>query len=393
MQKVIFLLSFFAYSGYYVGLAFLFAFKLSELSRLYSIPLRLFLALLMVWLIQKNFKGLVEKARNVWFLLFLLFWGLYFMKVMYTANVSAVFYTSKPWYEFIFFALTYVILPFLSFMAIDYHRYKQTILNGFIFSGFLLGLANLYIYGGALGSGIARVSELTYETGDEILSPLALSYSGSLTIVLCVYKLLMAKSNSTWVRLYLLATIVLAFIMFLLGSSRGSVIAIMLSIMVFLAYSPAKNKFQLMVLTALATPAVIWAIEASGSGVLSRFANVSKDGGGGRMTLWSNAFEHFLQYPLFGGRVEIGGFYPHNFILEILMATGVIGGILIFPLFLKTILKSRSLKGEDMFVFLIFIQGLCLHIFSGAVWSATLLFLPMGIILYYSKSDNYRTLV
>lgn len=388
MKNIIFILSFFAYSGYYVGLAFLFAFKLSGFSRQYSVPLRVFLVLLMLWVIQNRLKYLFEKRKNNWVFLFLLFWGFYFVKVLYTESIASLWAISKPWYEFLFYASTYVILPFITFMVIDFNKYKDTILNGFIFSGFLLGLANIYIYGGALGSGISRISELTYVTGDDILSPLALSYSGSLTLVLCVFKLLMGENKNTWVRLYLIATIVLAFIMFLLGSSRGSVIAIGLSIMVFLAYSPSKNKLQLMILTIVATPLVIWGVEASGSGVFSRFSNASKDGGSGRMNLWSNAVEHFFENIIFGGRIEIGGIYPHNFLLEILMSTGVIGSLLILPLFIKTFSNSYRLSKSDMFIFLIFMQGIAMHLFSGSLYTATLIFLPMGLILTYNKNTN-----
>jgi len=391
MKKIIFILSFFSYSGFYVGIAFLFAFNLSELSRFYSIPLRVLLAILMLWVIKKEYNNLIDVKKRRLIVTFLMFWVLYFLKVLYTENVSTVTQTSKPWYEFIFFSITYVILPFITFMSIDYTRYKFTILNAFILSGFLLGLANLYIYGGALGTGIARVSELTYKTGDEILSPLALSYSGSLTIVLCVYKLLIIKNNNKKQIIYLISTIILAFIMFLLGSSRGSVIAIAFSIMVFLGYSPTKNKIQLIILTAIITPAIIWAIEISGSGVFSRFADASKDGGGGRIDIWSKTVEHFLNNPIFGGKVEINGIYPHNFILEILMATGVVGAIIILPLLFKTFIRSRFLSKDLMFMFLIFIQGIALHLLSGSLYTATLVFLPMGFILIQDKFQKENT--
>src|SRR5690606_2536180 len=116
MRNILFILSFFAYSGFYVGLAFLFAFNLSELSRFYSIPLRIVLAILMLWVIQKRIQHLFDKDKINLIFLFLLFWGFYMVKVLFTENTISESAISKPWYEFIFYALTFVILPFLTFI-------------------------------------------------------------------------------------------------------------------------------------------------------------------------------------------------------------------------------------------------------------------------------------
>ncbi len=390
MKRIIFILSFFGYSGYYVGLAILFSLNMSSLSRFYSIPLRLFLAFLMIICIKKNIANIKTKKTYFIIALFIFFWILYFLKVLYSENITSLGELSKPWYEFIFFAATYVILPFITFIVIDFERYKSVILEGMIFSGFLLGLVVLYMYGGALGTGVGRVSNLAYTTGEAILSPLALSYAGSLTFALCIFKLLIEKRNTKIQKIYLYSTIILSFIMFLLGSSRGSVIALLLSAIVFLGYSPLKNKLQLIVLSILATPVIIWAIEASGSGVISRFDGTKKSGGGGRAAIWSDTIDHFLENPIFGGKIEIGGIYPHNFILEIFMATGIIGAFLILPLIFSAFFKISRLSKNAMFVFLIFIQGFSMHFFSGSFYTATLLFFPLGLIFGFEKYENER---
>ena len=54
MKKIVFLVSFFTYSGYYAGLAIIFSLNLTTLSRYYSIPLRIVLALAMIYLIIKS---------------------------------------------------------------------------------------------------------------------------------------------------------------------------------------------------------------------------------------------------------------------------------------------------------------------------------------------------
>lgn len=387
MRQIIFLVSFFTYSGYYAGLAILFSLNLASLSRNYSIPLRLLLAGTMVYYIQKNLDKINIKKINL-IIFFLIFWIYYFVKVLYTESSVPSSQLTRPWFEFVFFAITYVILPFITFTVLNFNEYKRVILNAFIFSGFVLGSFSLYIYGGALGTGIGRISNLSYETGEATLSPLALSYSGSLTIVLCILKLLRQKENSSFQKVYLWVTIVLAFIIFLLGSSRGSIVSLLLSLIIIFSYTPLKHKFKLICLSIISIPVIIWAIEASGSSLIKRTSNIQSDGGGGRDLIWSNAFNHFLENPIFGGKVEIGGGYPHNIIIEILMATGIIGALLILPLIIKSFSKGFKMKKEDIFVFLIFIHGFTLHLFSGALWGSILIFTPMGILLTYSQKSH-----
>ena len=57
---------------------------------------------------------------------------------------------------------------------------------------------------------------------------------------------------------------------------------------------------------------------------------------------------------------------------------------MILPLIFKAFSKSLNMKKEDIFIFLIFIHGFTMHLFSGALWGAILIFMPMGILLTYS---------
>ncbi|WP_210423681.1 O-antigen ligase family protein [Croceivirga thetidis] len=342
----------------------------------------------MIFIITKSVSNFSNKKKSLVVFAFVLFWAFYFFKVLTTQNVAIDGELMRPWFEYIFYGVSYVILPYITFTIIDFHKYKEVMLNGLIFSGFVLGIFALYTYGGTLGSDVGRISYLTYETGEQTLSPLALSYSGSLTMVLCIFKLLVVKGNTKYQRIYLLATLVLSFIMFLLGSSRGSVVALFLSFLVFLAYSPLKTRIQMLASSILAIPVIIWAIEASGSGIISRIENTKEDGGSGRSSIWADTIEHFMDNMVFGGRVEIGREYPHNMILETLMATGLVGSIILFSLLIATFFSSLNLKKGDLFLFQIFIQGLSLSLFSGSLIGSTLLFLPMGAIIVYKAQTR-----
>ncbi|SHG36097.1 O-antigen ligase family protein [Flagellimonas flava] len=391
MKKLVFFISFFIYSGYYAGLAIIFSLKMDELSRFYTIPLRIIVVLVMLYIIRKNWRNLLAHKLSIYIFLFVVFWIFYILKVLYTENVSFGNQLNNSWFEYIFFALTYVVVPFIAFLSVDFKAYKNVILDAMIFSGFVMGIVSTYIYGALLITGVGRLSMLTYETGENVLSPLALSYAGALTIVLCIHRLVVIKETSKYQKLYLYATIVFAFVMFLLGSSRGSVIALMLTLPLFILYSPLKQKISLIVLTIISTPIVIWAIEASGSNIFERIGNTKEDQGSGRQDLWINAFDHFVEYPLIGGRIELDYIYPHNLILEILMSTGIIGFFLIIPVIFKGFKLSffhTKNDRQNLFVLLIIIQGFIQHFFSAGIYTSTILFVPIALVFSLANNND-----
>jgi len=392
MKKLVFLLSFFAYSGYYAGLAIIYATGLRSLSRIYSLPLRIILGMIAVFIFIKYVKRVFLNPYKKYITLFLLFWVIYFLKVVVTESNVLSSELKRFWAEYIFYASTFVVLPFLAFVSIPYQKFKKTILDGFIYSGIILGVLATYLYGSLLARGIGRLSLITYETGEDVLNPLSLSYSGALTIALCLYKLVIMKVSKKE-KIVLWTGIVTGFIMFLLGSSRGSVIALLLTLPLLILYSPAKKKVQLTILAFLSVPVIAWAITASGSSIIERIGGTSDDDGGGRGTLWDNAISHFLENPIFGGRIEIGNTYPHNFIIEILMATGIVGAIFIFPILIKSFSLGRRRvieNKENLFIYFILIQGFVQHFFTAGFYTGTLLFIPIAIFFSMSSKSEIK---
>ncbi|MDL5514500.1 O-antigen ligase family protein [Arenibacter sp. M-2] len=391
MKRLIFIISFFVYSGYYAGLAFIFSFNLSSLSRFYSVPLRVVMALIMLAIIHRFRKRLVQNTNSHYAILFIVFWIFYTVKVLFTESTTSSHELARIWIEYPLYALLYVVIPFMAYYSIDIKKYQKDIINGFISSGFILGLVSLYLYGKFLAQGIGRLNLVSYQTGEEVLNPLALSYAGVLTIVLCIYRLLILKERRKLQIVYLISTIILSFILFLLGSSRGSVIAIMLTLPVFIAYSGVKQKFKFITVSILSIPIIIWAMEASGSSLFERMGNTVEDKGGGRESLWANAFSHFLENPIFGGKIEIGGIYPHNFILEILMSTGLLGIILFMTVLIKGFFlgrKNASIDNTSVFALLLLVVGFSQYSFSGGVYTAINLFVPLGIIFGIQNNNT-----
>jgi hypothetical protein len=395
-KKWVYVLSFFSFAGYYLGLALILSFGYLEFSRYYSIPLRISLMIIMLMLILKNIHRGVKQFSEIYPALLVIFSMLYIIKVIISeANYSK--FLSRSWYEYIFYFISYSLLPFITFSSINFEKYKKTILNAFIFCGFVLSVLSLYLYRNILTMGLGRISMIKYEFPKmETLSPLTLSYCGVLTIVLCVYKLIYQKTNGFKQKAYFYITIILSFVIFFLGASRGSLVALLLSFTFLIYHASTRNRSRILILCVVALPLIMYGVEATGSAIFIRTEELIETGeAGGRLELWSKAFEEFKNNPILGGRIEVSGIYPHNIFLEILMATGIIGFTLFSIVFIKSVKKGLNLIKKDkyyMFPFLILITGITLNMFSGSVYDAILLFISMGMLFSKPKlitSTNY----
>ncbi|RKN76946.1 O-antigen ligase family protein [Ulvibacterium marinum] len=387
------LVSFFMYSGFHAIIALTIAFLGADASRLVSIPIRLLttagmIIIIAYWWFHKKrvFKG------NIFYLLFICFWMFYFIKVLW--HFSNGHPLRLSWAEYIFYALNFCILPFLAFSYIPFDKYKKTIIRSMIFSGFLMGIATVYLYKDILGSGIGRISLARYSNpGLETLNPLSLSYASVLTIMLCVYELLYNQSKNKLYTVYMYVTISLSFVMFLLGASRGSVLALLISIAFLVYSSPRKIKMKSYALIAFSVPFLLWGVAKTGSEVFSRSAGSLKSGSTGREKLWMDAWNEFSNFPFVGGRIEIG-YYPHNFILEVMMAMGVVGLLIFLPLLFSGLKKTISLPKVDknyIWVSILLLQGVCQYLFSASLYMSTLFFFPLGILFQTELSRFNNT--
>lgn len=384
-NNIVAIICFFSFSGYYLGLSFFFILNKISFTRFYSIPLRIVLIALMLYGIYKNIDRIKHKYTVPAFLLFSM---IYIFKTVYTEFIG--FEMSSPWFEYVFYYFSYSFFPFFFFSTINFKKYKNIIIDTLIFSGFILGVASIYMFKEVLiTGGIGRISLLTYETGDSIISPLALAYSGSLTIALCLYKLIY-EVNTRFYTTYLFITMVISFILFFLGSTRGALIAILLCVLVFIYFGSVQNKLRAFLYFILSIPLIIYGVQKTGSSIFERSMSTIETGdSSGREPLWNDAINEFTKHPIFGGRIEVSGIYPHNLFIEILMATGVIGFLIFMVFFAGSVKKGFvAAKSDTIYIipFLIFICGLSQHMFTGALWSAIMFFSALGM---FNSFSNY----
>lgn len=379
-KTIVYIVSFFLFSGYYAVLSIFFNIGRSELSIYFTFPLRIFLSVIMVYYIIKNFKNIKSKKFNN--IIFIMFSCWYIVKILYTANLSAI--TSLVWYEYLFYYLSFVFFPFFFFKVLDIKKYERFITNAFIFSGFLLGAISVFTFKQVFSSGgIGRISQLSENGGSAVISPLALAYSGSFTVLLCLYRLNSQKINKWTEKIYLITTLILSIIIFYFGATRGALIVLIVGVFALLYFSQKKKMAKMLIYFLVLSPVFIYLAQVTGSALVDRSIRATEGDTSGRNILWKEGFQEFLNNPFFGGRIEVSGIYPHNIFIEILMSMGIIGFVLFLVLFLNISISGIYIANKKNFNFLgilMLLTGTILHSFSGALWSSIILFSALGIL-------------
>ncbi|WP_312993435.1 O-antigen ligase family protein [Chryseobacterium flavum] len=379
--------SFFLFSGFYIGLELILFTGNKSLSRFYTLPVRLVFPFLAIILIKTNKKFFVNKNTVLIFVLFLY----YVLKVLFSENLPQAS-LSRSWFEYILYFIIYCFTTFIFFSNVNLKKYLPTIIRTILLSGFLLSICTIYLYKDALFSGVGRISMLKYQSGMEdsdIISPLSLAYGAALNLSLLLpyYKLYAKKTVFT--KVYLLLNAVFSLIIFALGSTRGAFLALVLSVLFYIVSSRG-SKFKYVIITVLFVPVFFYILNLTGSNLLDRTTNAVEGGdSSGRNILWEAAIKEFINYPIFGGRIEVSGIYPHNIFLEVAMAMGIVGLFLFIFIIVNSLVRFYNLKFDyKIFVYIFFLNALCQHLFTGAFWGSILLFFSLGLMNFNTNDKS-----
>lgn len=392
MKNLPFIISFLTYAGYYVVLGAIIALGYIELSRSFTVPLRLLtLGLICISIVKYGFK-LTPQNRNV-FYFFFAFWLVYFCRIAFEMLRGNPYLHKSP-SEMALFAFSFGIMPFLYFNQQRSDEDYKLILKGILVAIISLSFLSLYLYLDLLIAGVGRINKASNVMKEDVstLSPLALSYSSAAGIAI-VLSIFLYKLNGFYkLNKYLLilaASVPIA--PFLLGASRGSVIAFILPFIVINFLKSGKGKLKSIVLMTLFIVVVGFLATLTGSGVFVRLITTynkyeSGNSADGRESYYSSSFDQFLGSPLVGDSLqnELFKFYPHNIILEVMLSTGLIGLIPFLMLLYMAWRRSMRIinhRQELIWIVILYWQGFLQHMFSGALYSALWFWASLGLIL------------
>lgn len=389
-DKSIYTATFLNYCGYFVYLMLLFYTGLNTASLGFSVGLRLIVLLALFVFFIKSSK-LKVKAPSYIFILFSVF---YLSRILIDAAKGLPYFVTTT--KLILYYLSFCMIPFLllcntRFRITDFVTIRKALLA----SGFIFSLLALFFFRSYIGT-VGRLTTATAET--DMLSPLALSYCSSLSIGIAA-SYWMENKTKLVEKIFLAALIVLSATPFFLGSSRGSLVALVFPF--FLIMISKKNivaNLRLIFVSFLALVAIVYFSEYFGSSLIDRLTSTTSDIEQGdasaiRTIMWENALNQFANYPILGDRLKVDGFdiYPHNIFVEILQCTGLLGFI---PFFLLTIIVfNKTMKifrhsPANSWLGVLFIQCFMQNMFSGSISSASWLMVSMAFVLAFTRQEN-----
>jgi len=201
-------------------------------------------------------------------------------------------------------------------------------------------------------------------------------------VSLCVLLTDSGRKMKIWAAIVTIASAAMAY----QAASRGPLVALAM-VAVLIIFSSGKSRWLLLALAILTVIGSLFSLmDFSGLLDRTRFTTVGEDAGSlERFQLIIDAFSDFWNSPIYGNGFEVsgGGGYPHNVLVEVFMATGVIGGTILLlalvPVFIKAYQSSKQSLNLGSMLFVQYFVG---YQFSGSLWGAYLMWLGMAMVTH-----------
>ena len=363
------------------------------------------LALYLIVIALINNKKRLSLLTPVWFIF--IFWIGYSIRLLYDMNIADVHFGSKPDSLVYGYAFGNILLPLLALIMWYKHVYLKDVAS-LIFKFFFVANVLIFIIlvqqngGFNLNLFVTRASAMgeNEEIAELVLNPIAIGRYGGLLAIASLYFMLIVKKARIWIHLPIF---IFGLIMLTLGASRGPFVSTIAALFVVGAYRFRISYSKVITLLKLILIIVVVGFVANKSlgdkinlddfqmyNRLSRLMeDRKKDRKETRDLAWASAWQDFLDSPIVGKQFvgTFDNFYPHNIILEIPMATGLLGSFCFLGFFIPLLInmiKSYWNRDKNYFFFtIIFTPMLIGNLFSGCLYMGVDLWLIMALMICY----------
>lgn len=363
-----------------------------ENSMIFSIPYRFLVFLFSLYIIYRNFS--LQRFTNIAVLSILFFWLLYLIKNYLSFKHD--FYDadfSNKFYEIYTRIIVIALIPSIALLLIDYRKTDLSqVVKGFFYTLLVMLSLNL-IYAMVMPHG----AFLSY-----IFSIYYISYGHlgtSLVLISLFYLLFKPQENSIYLLSY---GLFLGAVTIIIAGARSPFLAFMVVIPYLLI---VKKNFKLILIFAVFLILAIIMIYFLGKSPDYQFEFTNRtylwlfEGDNSlRTPLFERAIDVFKINPVFGGRTHYeDGMYPHNIVLELLMATGIVGLVLYILKFLPVLKNFYLFTSRSNNIFYVLFFAVFLQYFVLSSTSFTLYSVPeflyfssiiIGISLNYYNEEN-----
>lgn len=342
---------------------------------------------------------------NIDVALFIAFWSFYFFRILNDTFLEDIILSRPQWFYWLW-AFGVCFLPaFALILPRQWVKFDA--------------LGVILLYAGAICCVLilARGNfDFITSSGDVVdggrlnvvaLNPIFVGHVGASSCVLGAWMLVKAHlRGSSWVSKGVSAIAIIAGSMVLIKADSRGPLAALLVVSLFYIASLQVSKIAVASLFALSIAAVMMQIgviddrllDSIGlSRVSASFSDQLDVSATQRQVSAYNAYNQFLESPIVGNALEEQTtlFYPHNVIIESLMATGILGGVPFILLLARITLRCWSLLragDSNSWACLIFLQYLVGAQFSGSLYTSYTMWasLSMVSLLFQQRWYPYR---
>lgn len=371
-ENLFFLVSFLAYPGYYLFLGFLMLVNVPTLT-----PSLLFRTSYLLLVLTLLAIGSIQIRKDLITAIFLLYAGIVVSKIALIPSLYPGIEFSRPTIHYLGYFLLLGVVPFFAFKGIRLREAYNRLEGGFLWGGLILVIFCVISYREVITSGVGRLSESAYiNVNYTTINPLSISYSAAISGALAWVKLQERGSS----RLLYISVMLIAAFGILLGSSKGALLGFGLTFFLVLGKTRISS-VSTWVSLAMLCFGVYTLIQNSSSNLFHRLSELGTDNSSTlRLQYFHDAFDEFRQNPICGGRLELNGTYPHNYFIELLMCTGLVGAItslILITLCLKGLYTHH--RNFRMFPVVLFSIGFIYSMVSDSMFSSILLYSSLGL--------------
>lgn len=379
------LIWFLSTTGYYLLMIFMLEFGLSTQTRLMTVPAR-FIPMLLAFIYLRKYKSFFFKNKLIttlwiWMMLF------YSIRMLYDLNFEnfTFFFSDINYYLYV---LTSLIIPPIAMSIqwdeIAWEKAKKWVLFGSI-SVSILG----FVFYREAFSEFGRIKGITDEYAT--ISPLAISYTSLISFSYFLLRIIKNPNNSN--KTTSIIGLLLSAPGLLLGSSRGSILALVVVLVLILIAKKYRMRLMITIIViSVSFPILLQFSNSFGSVLLHRVVNTLFEVQSGeyfetdRPYLWKIAIENFLSSPFIGDLIENRGIghHPHNIIIEAFMSMGLLGGIpflIILAYLWKLFFKIARHTNKFDWVLIVFGISFMQNMVTGAIWGAVWLWTSAGALI------------
>ena len=346
-----------------------------------------------IWIIVKDPRSLIKMSFNeiIYVILVLVYLVNLYIDIFLTTSLDFRFFPSfsEGVTNYVVFCVN-IVLAFSFRYHPSYHSNKSFY---FFFITLTIGLILAFYF--------ARISADSYTnnirySANSITNSIIYGQTAAALTLISIWAFL--RVNKWKYRIFLIVTFLIGFISIAKTGSRAPVVVLVIvSAFYFMArFGNIKGVLIIGIIISvifLFINPIIVILESMNSSIVLRLTRMIVDqDSSGRDQIYSNVFEIIKQNPVFGSYYlvpsgQAQGSSPHNFILEVFMTTGMIGGIIFLFLLINALIKSYriiKINHSSGWIILLFLQIVVYGMFSTSLFGSQ----NFWILLFYVSSIN-----